>query len=62
MTERYILASKVESCATCDVSRKFSNLYKQKTAWECVVLDCKPIPCARGKLPRVPKWCPRRKA
>ena len=50
------------TCAKCDESRKFSKFYKQRTAWECVVADCRPIPCRPGQLPRVPKWCPRRKA
>ena len=45
-----------ESCATCaySVKRVIEGWW-----WECITTDDGDrIPCARGKLPKPPKWCP----
>lgn len=50
---------KVESCATCAYSVK---VVQGGWLWQCLASDNGDhIPCARGKLPRVPEFCPRRK-
>ena len=53
------------TCAKCTDAQKY-----HATGWECSAMfenwaiSCayRRIPCARGKLPKVPAWCSRRKA
>ena len=58
------------TCAQCGDSAKVSVHFKpaKHIGWYCAHegygdnLGESCIPCARGQLPRVPKFCPRRKA
>jgi len=55
------------TCAKCDWSGKTIFLKGRLLLWDCREFSIRDamantrIPCRPGQLPRVPKWCPRRK-
>lgn len=51
-----------ETCAICSLAEKLAHEYKAK--WICLhdkylPVGGKRIPCQRGKLPSLPKTCPK---
>lgn len=48
------------TCAICAIAEKGARAAGKLEWWCANDLDCLTIPCTRGKLPNVPRWCPKR--